>query len=44
MGMRIRKWKMSDCIGVDDTLEFGIGTLQSVAVWHCKGVMVWATK
>ena len=25
MGMRIRKWKMSDCIGVEDTPEFGYG-------------------
>ena len=39
MGMRIRKWKMSDYNDFDDTLELGTGTLQSILVRHCKGVM-----
>ena len=39
MEMRIRKWKMSDCIGFNDTLELGIGTLQRILVRHCNGAM-----
>ena len=36
MGMKIRKWKMNDCIGVEDTPEFWNTAEHSGAALHWR--------